>query len=157
MWKQTKNPNLDPVIYQGGKALTSWLGWCLAYVQTAFGAGWSGATAWSSWESHTGGKHADRNIPSGVYVPIWFDGWWNGHRYGHAAIYKDGKIWSSPLSNKPYADVFNGIAAVERAYGMKYVGWSEFVGPTRVIEYVNNNITLPQLQAIFRELDQADI
>lgn len=168
MWKQIKNPNLDPVIYQGGKILTSWLGWCLAYVQTAFGAGWSGASAWSSWESHTAGKHADYNIPSGVYVPIWFDGWWNGHRYGHVAIWKDGKIWSSPISNKPYADTFTSIAAVERAYGMKYVGWSEFVGSTRVIQFDNGEaerIRKSQIQAIddmYREVlgrnaDQAGI
>lgn len=162
MWKQTKTPNLDPVIYQGGKVLYNWLGWCLAYVQTAFGAGWSGASAWESWTTHTRGKHADGKLPTDVYIPIWFDGWWNGHRYGHVAIIyinsKTGavKIWSSPVSNKPYADVFTSIPEVERAYGMKYVGWSEFVGATRVIEFVNNNITLPQLTALFRELLERD-
>ena len=162
MWKQTKTPNLDPVIYQGGKILYNWLGWCLAYVQTAFGAGWSGSTAWDGWVNRTSGKHADRNIPSGVYVPIWFDGYWNGQRVGHVAIYKDGKIWSSPYTNKPYADVIGSISEVERIYGMKYVGWSEYVGSTRVIEFVNNNITLAQLNALFAEIlerqpDQAAI
>ena len=151
-YRQVKTPNLDPVIYQNGKILYNWLGWCLAYVQTAFGAGWSGSTAWDGWSNRTQGRHADWNIPSGVYVPIWFDGYWNGQRLGHVAIYKDGKIWSSPYTNKPYADVIGSIAEVERIYGMKYVGWSEFVGPTRVIEFVNNNITLPQLTALFREL-----
>ena len=125
---------------------------CLAYVQTAFGAGWSGSTAWDGWTNRTGGRHSDRNIPQGVYVPIWFDGYWQGGRYGHVAIYKDGKVWSSPYSNKPYADVIGSIAEVERIYGMKYVGWSEFVGPTRVIEFVNNNITLAQLNALFAEI-----
>lgn len=162
MWRNTKTPNLDPVIYQGGKALYNWLGWCLAYVQTAFGAGWSGSTAWDGWANRTQGRHSDWNIPSGVYVPIWFDGYWNGNRYGHVAIYKDGKVWSSPYSNKPYADVLGSIAEVERIYGMKYVGWSEFVGQTRVLEFVNNNITLDQLKALFVELlerqpDQAAI
>lgn len=135
-YRQVKTPNLDPVIYQGGKILYNWLGWCLAYVQTAFGAGWSGSTAWQGWTTHTSGKHADRNIPKGVYVPIWFDGYWNGQRLGHVAIYRDGKIWSSPVSNKPYADTWSSIAAVEKAYGMRYVGWSEFVGSTRVIQKV---------------------
>lgn len=156
MWRNTKTPNLDPVIYQGGKVLYNWLGWCLAYVQTAFGAGWSGSSAWDGWANRTQGRHTDWNIPKGVYVPIWFDGYWNGGRYGHVAIYKDGKVWSSPYSNKPYADVIGSIAEVERIYGMKYVGWSEFVGPTRVIEFVNNNITLPQLTALFRELLERD-
>lgn len=163
-YKQVKTPNLDPVIYQGNVVLYNWLGWCLAYVQTAFGAGWSGSTAWDGWVNRTSGKHADWNIPSGVYVPIWFDGYWNGQRLGHVAIYKDGKIWSSPYTNKPYADVIGSISEVERIYGMKYVGWSEFVGPTRVIEWVQpvQNITLAQLTALFREIlerepDQAAI
>lgn len=151
MWRQTKTPNLDPVIYQGGKILYNWLGWCLAYVQTAFGAGWSGANAWASWTSHTHGRHGDRNIPRGVYVPIWFDGYWQGNRYGHVAIYKDGRIWTSPISNKPYADVFTSIEAVERAYGMKYVGWSEFVGPTRVIQWVSA-VSDDQIRQVYREV-----
>ena len=161
-YRQVKTPNLDPVIYQGGKILYNWLGWCLAYVQTAFGAGWSGSTAWDGWTNRTQGKHADGNIPTDVYVPIWFDGYWQGGRYGHVAIIyinsKTGavRIWTSPYTNKPYADVLTSIPEVERIYGMKYVGWSEFVGPTRVIEFVNNNITLPQLTALFRELLERD-
>ena len=154
MWRNTKTPNLDPVISQGGKVLYNWLGWCLAYVQTAFGAGWSGSTAWDSWSNRTQGRHTDWNIPSGVYVPIWFDGYWKGERLGHVAIYKDGTIWSSPYTNKPYADKLSSIAEVERIYGMKYVGWSEFVGSTRVIEWVQpaNRITVDQLKALFLEI-----
>lgn len=162
MWKQVKTPQLDPVIYQGGKVLYNWLGWCLAYVQTAFGAGWSGSSAWDGWANRTQGRHTDRNIPAGVYVPLWFDGYWNGERVGHVVIWKDGTIWSSPYTNKPYADKLSSIAEVERIYGMKYVGWSEFVGPTRVLEFVNNNITLDQLKALYTEIlernaDQAGI
>lgn len=164
MWKQTKTPNLDPVIYQGGKALMNWLGWCLAYVQTAFGAGWSGSSAWDGWANRTQGRHADGKIPTDVYVPIWFDGWWNGGRYGHVAIIyinsKTGavRIWTSPYTNKPYADVLTSIPEVERIYGMKYVGWSEFVGSTRVIEYVQpvQNITREQLNQLFHELLERD-
>lgn len=152
MWRNTKTPNLDPVVYQEGKILYNWLGYCLAYVQTAFGAGWSGLTAWEGWTVRTSGRHADRSIPAGIYVPIWFDGYWKGERLGHVAIYKDGTIWSSPYTNKPYADKLSSIAEVERIYGMKYVGWSEYVGSTRVIEFVNNNITRAQLDALFREL-----
>ena len=138
----------------------NWLGYCLAYVQTAFGAGWAGATAWESWSSAKG-KHADRNFPIGVYVPIWFShtGTYGGVRknWGHVAILRidpngSVKIWSSPLSNKPYADVFTGISQVERAFGASFVGWTEFVGPTRVLEYVNNNITRAELDKLYREI-----
>ena len=98
---QVKQPNLDPVIYQGGKVLYNWLGYCLAYVQTAFGAGWAGPYAWDAWTNRVGYRHTSA-LPSGVYVPIWFDGWWNGKRYGHVAIYKDGK----PDQAKACVDVF---------------------------------------------------
>ena len=152
MWRNTKTPNLDPVVYMGGKILYNWLGWCLAVAQTMFGSQRTSPSAWSEWVNVVKHKHTNRSIPSGVYVPIWFDGYWNGSRVGHVAIYKDGKIWSSPVSNKPYADVWNSIEAVERAYGMKYVGWSEDIGNTRVLEFVNNNITLDQLKALFVEL-----
>lgn len=133
-WSQAVAPNLDPVIYQGGIALSDWLGYCLAFAQTAFGAGWAGSTAWEAWTSRVTYKHADLDIPRGVYVPIWFDGWWAGGRYGHVAIYKDGAVWSSPYTHKPYADNLGSIAEVERIYGMTYVGWSEDIGGTRVIE-----------------------
>lgn len=152
MYRQVKTPNLDPVIYQGGKILYNWLGWCLAYVQTAFGAGWAGSHAWDGW-NRSQGKHYDRNMPRGVYVPIWFDGWWNGGRYGHAAIYKDGIIYSSPYSNKATFDKLGSIEEVERIYGMKFVGWSEFVGPTRVLEYIDHT---NQIKSLYREILERD-
>ena len=136
MYKQLKIPNLDPFVYQNGEALTSWLGYCLAYVQTAFGSGWAGADAWQGW-AMTKKKHKDRNFPKNVYFPIWFDGWWDGYRYGHVAIaHYDGsslKIWSSPITNKPYADIWTSIEQVEQNYGMTFVGWSEDIGGTTVI------------------------
>jgi hypothetical protein len=138
-YRQTKTPNLDPYIYQNGKVLNSWLGWCLAYVQTAFGAGWSGGSAREGWDN-SAGKHENMNIPSGVYVPIWFHhyGTYSGiyKNWGHVAIWKDGKIWTSPYTNKPYADTFNDINALCKMYNCTYIGWTEFVGPTRVIEAV---------------------
>lgn len=161
MWKQTKNPNLDPYIKQGNVTLTDWLGWCLAYVQSAFGTGWAGATAWLGWSTLVQFKHQDRNIPGGVYVPIWFDGYWNGQRLGHVAIWKDGKIWSSPVTHKPYADTWGSIEAVERAYGMKYVGWSEDLGGTRVIEWVPETsraqIEQAYLEVLERRADEGGI
>ena len=129
--RQIKTPNLDPVIYQNGVGLNDWSGWCLAYVQTAFGTGWAGSTAWDCWSNRLTKKHADRNLPAGVYIPIFFSGYYG---MGHTAIYKDGKVWSSPLTHKPYADVFNSIGEVERSFGVVYVGWSEDLGGTLLVE-----------------------
>ena len=135
---QVKTPNLDPVIYQGGVGLNDWSGWCLAYVQTAFGTGWSGSTAWDCWTNRLTKKHADRNLPAGVYIPIFFSGYYG---MGHTAIYKDGKVWSSPLTHKPYADVFNSVGEVERSFGVTYVGWSEDLGGSLVVESAKDIIT----------------
>lgn len=110
------------------------LGWCLIYVRDFFSAPLSGPDAWSAWTKYIKLKHADWNIPSGVYVPIWFDGYWNGERLGHTAVYKDGKVWSSPYKAGATNAVLNSIADVERIYGMKYVGWSEDIGGKQVIK-----------------------
>ncbi len=111
---------------------------CLEYVQNAFGAGWSGSYALDGWNRNTVFNHDDWNIPKGVYVPIWFDGYWNGARYGHVAIYKDGVVYSSPWTQANAAinkhDVLGSIGDVERIYRMTYIGWSEGIGGTRVIE-----------------------
>lgn len=133
-WKQLVTPNLDPYIREGGVILNDWLGWCLAYAKTAFNAfGNTGGNAWQAW-NNTQFKHTDA-LPSGVYTPVWFSGYGG---LGHVAIYKDGKVWSSPYTHKPYADVLNSIAEVERIYGVKYAGWSEDIAGVRVIE---NQIT----------------
>ena len=162
MWRQTKLPNLDPVVYLNGKVLWDWMGWCLAVAQTMFGSQRTSPSAWSEWVNVVKKKHQDWNIPGGVYVPIWFDGYWNGQRVGHVAVYKDGKVWSSPYRSKPYADVLWSIQEVERIYGMKYVGWSEDIGNTTVVQWVSNNATVDQVKALYREIlereaDQAGI
>ena len=124
-WVQVKSPNLN---------VSTSMGMCLKYVQDAFGSGWAGSYALQGWRDIVKKKHADRNIPSGVYVPIWFEGYWNGVNYGHVAIYKDGIVWSSPYTNKRTHDQLGNIETVERVYGMKYIGWSEDIGGTIVIK-----------------------
>jgi len=142
MAKQLITPNLDPVIYQGGVALDNWAGWCLAYVQSSFGTGWAGATAWDGW-GRSQFKHENRFYPRNVYFPLFFSHFGNyglGYmNYGHvviAYVRDDGQmqIWSSPASNKPYADVYSSVEAIERIYSSKYVGWSEDLNGHRVIE-----------------------
>ena len=141
-WKQLRKPNLDPIIYQNGKALLDWLGWCLAYVQFAFGTGWAGARAWHAWQAAKK-KHTNRSFPKGVYFPIWFShyGTYGGvyGNFGHVAIcyiHANGKmqIWTSPISRKPFADVYNSIGEIERLFDAKYVGWSEDLAGVTLIE-----------------------
>lgn len=136
---QLVTPNLDPVIYQSGHALTDWYGWCLAYVQTAFGTGWAGSNATEAWTDHIpdNTKHEDRNIPGGMYVPIYFSGY---HGLGHFAIYKDGQVWCTPIEHKPTADVWSSIDEVVQKYGVTYIGWCEQLGGTQIIEYSPDNM-----------------
>lgn len=124
-WVQVKSPNLN---------VRTSLGMCLKYVQDAFGSGWAGSYALQGWHDIVKKKHTNRNIPAGVYVPIWFEGYWNGVNYGHVAIYKDGIVWSSPYTDKTSHDQLGNIETVERVYGMKYIGWSEDIGGTTVIK-----------------------
>lgn len=130
-WVQVKSPNLN---------VQTSIGMCLKYVQDAYGSGWAGSYALQGWRDIVKKKHADRNIPGGVYVPIWFEGYWNGVNYGHVAIYKDGVCWSSPYSNKGTHDQLGNIETVERIYGMKYIGWSEDIGGTTVIRKGDNDM-----------------
>jgi len=139
---QLRQPNLDPTIWYYNpdtrrmEILQDWLGWCLAYVEVAFDTDRTSDSAWDEWNriSH---RHEDRNLPLGVYVPIWFSHWgtYNGvyKNWGHVAFYKDGHVWSSPISHKPYADEWNSIEEVEQKYRCSYVGWSEDIGNVKVI------------------------
>jgi len=145
-------PNLNPTLTQGRETITNWSGWCLLHVQSVFGVGWSGSSAWDAWQNRVNHRHTDRNIPSGVYVPIWFDGYDGGKRLGHAAIYHDGRIYTSPYFPAARTVAFNSIEEVERIYGMKYVGWSEDIAGVKVIEEgeeMTTNLTRPQIASLW--------
>lgn len=130
MWTQLKpfNPNIN---VEAGD--------CYMYQRMSFGLPAIEPSAWAAWENAKY-KHADRNFPSGVSVPIFFD--WSGTingvyaRYGHAAVMSaDGKVYSSPLSGAGHA-WFNSIDDLIRAFGgtMTYVGWTEDIANIRVIK-----------------------
>lgn len=119
---QLVTPNLD---------VRTTLGFCLNYVQTAYLAPNAGVSAWWAWNNSTELRHEDSDLPSGVYVPVWFSGY---QGLGHVAIYKDGTVYSSPYTNKTTHDTLGSIAEAERVYGVKYVGWSEDIAGLKVIE-----------------------
>lgn len=79
-------------------------------------------------------------MPAGVYVPLWFD-----HRefnsatgrteqLGHVVVYKDGVIWSSLYKSGQKYAVLGSIADVERIYSSTFVGWSEDLAGTKLIQ-----------------------
>jgi hypothetical protein len=137
-FKQLLYPNLDndpnhPLyIYQGGGILMDWYGWCLAVVAGSYGAKGSSYSAKTAWQAN-GTKHWDRNIPEGIWTPLWYE----GGAYGHVVIgLREGNqltIYSSPYTHKPTFDVFKGelnwcLDYVGRVYGVGgFSGWSETV------------------------------
>lgn len=144
-WKQILTPNLDndpkhPLyIYQGGGILTDWYGWCLAVVAGSYGAKGSSYSAKTAWQSNNT-KHKDRNIPEGIYVPLWYE----GGQYGHVVIgLRKGNnltIWSSPYTHIATFQKFSGelnwcLNYVGQVYGVGgFSGWTETVLNSRVIE-----------------------
>ena len=119
--QQLVQPNLGTV----GRS-----GWCLAYAENVFNAPHIEPTAWNAWE-RTQFKHTD-DLPD-VCVPVWFDYWQDGIRYGHVAVWVPGQgVYSSPYNNYTTHAVLGSIAEVERIYDCKYVGWSEDISTLRV-------------------------
>ena len=158
-WKQTLYPNLDDnpnnplYIWQGDQILTDWCGWCLAVVAGSYGAKGSSYSAKTAWQA-CGTKHCDRNIPEGVYVPLWY----GGGEYGHVVIgYRQGNnltIWSSPYTHIATFQTFSGeinwlldyIGQVFAVGG--FSGWSETVLDSRVIEVVTETKPEPKPEPI---------
>lgn len=148
-WVQKVKPNTnDKTLYvynADGKVMTDWYGWCLAVTQQAFGIKKrlyaSAIEAWNkNTTKHTGGG---MTIPIGMYVPVFY----KGGQYGHIVIaYRDAydhvKVWSSPYTHKAYFDTFEGpvvstLDGVGKKYGGAYVGWSETLTETRIIQWEN--------------------
>ena len=161
--KQLVEPSLDPYIYNGGQVLMDWYGWCLAYAECAFGTPRLYATAHDAWLD-TQFKHQDRNLPSGVWVLVWFDhsgDYGQGYKnYGHVALYKDGTIYSSPVSHKPYADVWTSIEQVEKKYSSTFIGWSEDISGVRVAinqgEIMDTNAGKEMYRSVFHREAESD-
>ena len=144
-YKQTLSPNLDndpknPLyVYIGGQLLTDWYGWCLAVVAKSYNAKGSSYSAKTAWQACST-KHTNRDIPEGVYVPLWY----GGGDYGHVAIgLRKGSnltIWSSPYNHIATFQTFSGelnwlLDYIGQVYGVgSFSGWSETVLDSRVIE-----------------------
>lgn len=151
-YKQLIKPNLDDdpkhplYVYQNGKLLTNWVGWCLAVAKAAFGATKSMGTALKAWNADPT-KHTNYALPEGVYCLIWWNGYWqDGEELGHVAIAKRTgnkvKIWSSPYKKSYTFAIFEGdieptINGIAKTYKLnKYLGWTEMVCEKRVIEQI---------------------
>ena len=156
MWKQIKEPNLDPYIYQisGGKEyiLDDWLGWCQAYVEQSFGWKYGYSSALACWNA---GSKSTSTPPRNVFVPLYYSGYFmDGVDVGHTLIAKfnddgSGTAWTSPRTHKSTADIlkFSSLDDLNRqmrngwSSKLVYLGWSDGVGKNKVIKEENTNMT----------------
>lgn len=130
-YKQLKTPNLNQTDYPG---------WCLRFVQSAYGGPHKYDYAWEQWE---GSKQHTDALPD-VMVPVYFS--WNGtidgvdQNWGDVAIWVPGHgVFGTPLlggglSNRWDKDVASRAAAI--GGGAKYVGWSEDLAGQAVVKPV---------------------
>lgn len=140
-WEQVATPNLSDNLVVDG--MNDWLGMCLAVAEVAGGTPRLYGHAWEAWLSNSY-KHADRNLPDGLWVPVFWDGYWSGYRYGHVAWARRSgasiEIVSSPYTHKPYFDRFSGelnatINRVSSIYGMSsFAGWAEELATKRFVQ-----------------------
>ncbi|MBT2537186.1 hypothetical protein [Arthrobacter sp. ISL-69] len=110
-------------------------GWCLAYVNEAFGVPKRFGSATDAWFGSTT-QHRNRNFPAGVWTPVWYG--LDTTPLGHVVLLApDGSVYStSDLTNTPHHHPhLADLEAYYAYYGMTltYRGWTEDVEGTPVI------------------------
>jgi hypothetical protein len=148
MWKQLRDCNWR-IQYVGG--------WCLKFVQDAFGTDHVYPDAMSAWNANVGGGNHVSQPPVGKTVPVYFS--LGNVPQGHIAIcMDDGKVASSTQAGThPQAYIhpnLNDLIAVYGKYngGCAYLGWSEYVGTVHVIEWDNPNATADQVRQDYLDI-----
>ena len=110
-------------------------GWCLEYVNNAFGVKEVHGSATAAWDASTT-QHRDRNFPPGQWVPVWYG--LDTTPLGHVVLLApDQSVYStSDLTNTPHHHPdLTDLEAYYAYYGMTltYRGWTEDVEGTPVL------------------------
>lgn len=150
-WQQLHDADMN-VGYTGG--------WCLKYVQDAFGTDHPYPTALDAWNANVGGgNHPDELPPLGITVAAYFS--LGNVPAGHVAIrLDDGWVASSTQPGDhaaPYLHrSLDDLIAIYGRYngGCSYLGWSEYVGTEQVVAYQPDvvNATADEINQLYQEL-----
>ena len=125
MWKQVKPFDQN----KAGKEP----GMCLKNTRLGYGIGAKYANAWTAWLNTE--QHANRNLPAGVDVPVYF--WFINANNGHIGVrLANGKFWTD-------GRIFDSIEAYEAAKAPNFVGWGESINEVRVLEFSPDPIPVP--------------
>jgi hypothetical protein len=120
-------------------------GWCLSYVQNAFGTDHPFPSAIDSWNGNVGnGNHAGEIPALGMTVPVYFS--LGDVPAGHVAIrLDDGFVASSTQAGvhpRPYLHPnLDDLIALYGKYnnGCNFLGWSEYVGNVKVVGWSDSH------------------
>lgn len=138
-WVQLRDADMNTG-YEGG--------WCLKFVQDAFKTDHQDPDAIDAWnDNYLGGNHPNELPPVGKTVPVYFS--LGNVPQGHVAIsLDDGFVASSTLGGyhpKPYFHPsLQHMIDMYAKYngGCTYLGWSEYVSTTHVVEWVEPTPTV---------------
>lgn len=148
-------------------SVTDGAGWCLRFTQSVYGTAAMHESAWKAWLAT---KHKHTGALPNLSVPVWFSHYGTyGYparydNWGHVVAYVPGKgFLSSPAFLRPgqtrSQQWFPSIAAVEQAFNAKYVGWSEDLNGTRIVNAAGSGsgstggITVSEADRIIKEID----
>lgn len=133
--RQLRAPNLDT---------TDIPGWCLRLVLHAFGFNGGAEYARAEWDRNPF-KHTDP-LPTDVAVPVFYS--WVGtidgitRDWGDVAIFVPGRgVFGTPMRGGSHNRWDTSVEARRIAIGgnARYLGWTEGLNGTRVIESISNN------------------
>lgn len=111
-------------------------GWCLAFAQDVYGAPVRYRSAWDAWQAIPDKKFGA--LPD-VSVCVWMSHWgtYQGEyaNWGHVVAYVVGRGFLSSPARGVGQQWFDTLAAVERTFNAKTVGWSESINGLQVVEW----------------------
>jgi len=148
MWNQLRDANWK-VSYVGG--------WCLKYVQDAFGTDHPYPSAIDAWNANYGnGNHPNEQPPSKT-VPVYFS--LGNVPAGHVAISLDDHTVASSTQAGTHPSGFlhpnlQNLIDIYGKYngGCTYLGWSEYVGTVHVLQLQVVNATDDQIRQAFLDI-----
>ena len=149
MWNQLRDA-IWRVAYVGG--------WCLKYVQDAFGTDHPYPSAMAAWNANYGnGNHPNELPPVGKTVAVYFS--LGNVPEGHAAIsLDDGSVASSTQAGThPSGYLHPNLQNLIDVYGKynggcTYLGWSEYVGTVHVLQSAVVNATDDQIRQAYLDI-----
>lgn len=110
-------------------------GFCLRNTRQGYSIGPKYINATQAWNNTE--QHANRSVPAGVDVPLFYYYKVLGINQGHINVrLANGTVWSD-------GQIFSSLASYEAQKAPTFLGWGELVNGVRVIEQISNPTPTP--------------